>query len=341
MTSDVRRVSPGPSASARSFFTAEERNGLVVSVLVFLMTLATIFVLAGCNGATDKEIVFPHEKHTALGAACKDCHEPGKLPTQEVCVTCHDVTADTTVTTAMMEKFLAARVRKPGAVSLTFAHDRHTSLECADCHAIKEGKMTRPAMATCMDACHGEKAGAPLACSSCHAELDGQGKPQTHTAEWRNQHGPVAKQRDGSCITYCHKEETCFTCHRTSKPRDHNQQWRLRGHGVIAQANRERCVSCHRSEECTRCHLGTQPINHTTSWKRNATTHCRQCHLPLSQNSCAACHLSAPHAGAPAWLNGGAVPHVSGNDCRTCHIGPGQRLEHPDNGDNCESCHAK
>lgn len=310
---------------------------------LFLVAAAALVAFAAsCD--KDRPAPFPHQAHTELGAACADCHgaKGGERATLETCKGCH-AEATENVTPAQVERMMAAYAGEPGAYGLVFDHAKHEGLTCGDCHKVgasgpAAGRMQNPSMAYCMDACHGERAAQPLTCNACHATLDAAGRPADHAAGWLRQHGGTASVSAAEC-RQCHTENTCFTCHQTAKPRDHNQSWRLRGHGVVAQMDRERCVTCHKQEYCTRCHLNTQPINHVNSWKTGATTHCRSCHLPLTQSTCATCHQQASHSSAPAWIRN--LAHVTGANCRACHIGPGQGLNHPDNGDNCEACHAK
>ncbi len=306
------------------------------TILIFGIAISSA---SSCRDEGAPKLEFKHEVHAKLGIACADCHtKGGEIPTIETCKTCHAEALET-VTPKDVEEILASRHPLPGSFGLTFSHPKHEGLDCATCHTATNGKMSRPAMATCLDACHGVKASYPLSCNSCHSQLDAKGQPVSHATGWKMRHGGVASAGSQDCKT-CHTEETCFSCHRTSKPQNHNQHFRLRGHGVIAQADREKCLTCHKENYCSTCHLGTQPISHTSIWKGvNRWTHCNSCHLPLQNNNCATCHTSAQHKSAPAWPTN--ATHVSGADCRACHRGIGAGLNHPDNGDNCETCHAK
>lgn len=310
------------------------RNRLSIAFLS-----AVIVLSVGCRDKTNG-LQFSHDKHAELGIACADCHSTGgTLPTLETCKTCHAEALET-VTPQQVEKIMADRDYDSPAYELGFDHARHEGVECADCHKTVNKKMTQPGMDFCMTACHGPQAMAPLTCDKCHRALDPDGRPGTHVAGWKRAHGPTAAA-DASTCKSCHTEESCFSCHRTAKPENHTQHFRLRGHGVIASADRERCASCHRQDYCTRCHVGTRPINHVSSWSARGTqTHCRNCHLPVSTQTCATCHIyGATHGTAPAWPTN--ATHVAGATCRTCHAGPGAGLNHPDIGDSCESCHAK
>lgn len=301
-----------------------------------------LFLLCACQ-APDEALRFPHDVHASLGVECADCHanQGARSSYYESCATCHEegneVTMEQPSQRSVARIAAAPRPRTPN-FGLTFEHSRHEGLACADCHEPSGKSMKRPPMEFCLTACHGEKAAMPLDCRSCHSELTADGSPGNHSGNWTKAHGTTALTRKEECAM-CHEEKTCFSCHRTAQPADHNQHWRLRGHGVISSMNRERCMTCHRQDECSSCHESTQPTSHTLSWKTPVSRHCGSCHLPLSSNNCAACHDAATHNSAPAWpVN---VTHVAGASCRTCHIGPGQKLEHQDNGDDCESCHAK
>lgn len=311
---------------------------------LLLVALGLALTLASCRDAA-KVPTFPHEKHAAAGLGCADCHkaEAGMRPQLAACRECHEAEAsDPTFADAALKAILAARPARGEEYGLVFDHARHEGAECSVCHTASGSRMLRPVMATCLDACHGAGKSYPLNCRQCHSTLTADGRPASHTPEWRRRHGaearPLRGATRGSCLGSCHTEPSCFDCHKREKPANHTQHFRLRGHGVIAQADRERCLTCHTSEYCTTCHLGTKPINHIASWRSTANRHCTNCHLPLSANSCSVCHLQAPHRTAPRWTL--RAFHVSGVNCRACHGTGGGPFNHIDNGDNCEICHA-
>jgi hypothetical protein len=320
-------------------WTSASRSWVLLATLIVAGALIST---TSCKKPGAEQPRFPHAKHAELGVACADCHgaQGGTLPTVETCKTCHSEALEN-VTPEQVAKMVEAYRHAPVAYGLIFSHPKHEGVGCDDCHKTATGTMARPKMDFCLTACHGVEAQMPLTCEKCHTTLDALGQPATHSTGWRRMHGPTASAESTSCKD-CHTQETCFSCHQTAKPADHNSAWRLRLHGVVAQADRERCASCHRQDFWATCHESTKPINHTSSWLgvRSNAGHCRNCHLPIQNNRCATCHFTgAGHPSAPAWPVG--PTHVSGADCRACHIGPGQKLEHPDNGDNCETCHAK
>ncbi|PIU48313.1 MAG: hypothetical protein COS94_02740 [Candidatus Hydrogenedentes bacterium CG07_land_8_20_14_0_80_42_17] len=307
----------------------------------FIYISAIVFAVAAlsCDTGIKNGLTFKHEVHVSSGLKCNECHSAGGvLPTIEVCKTCHSE-AIGNITPEKIESLMKSVSNRKGAFGLTFEHPRHSTLECSECHKVAGNTVLIPKMNFCLEMCHSEAQALPLTCNKCHSELSSTGKPNNHRVGWEVKHGSYAYANSTECKV-CHQENKCFECHRINKPTNHNQSWRLRGHGVVAQADRERCQSCHTQDFCTRCHLETKPINHTPSWNNSAYQHCRQCHIPVSNSNCAVCHVQgASHSSAPAWPTN--ITHVTGASCRTCHIGPGQKLEHPDNGDNCEVCHAK
>lgn len=304
-----------------------------------LVSLAALpLLLAACPERAERVAAppaFDHAAHLERGPACADCHGAagGVRPEAETCRTCH----------ADGVEYAAASIAPRETYGLIFDHPKHASagIECSTCHVIDGPKARRPRMSTCLDACHGEGEEIPLACDSCHRDLSADGAPTSHAADWRRGHGLTARAGRNDCRS-CHAEETCVTCHEREKPADHGPHFRTRGHGTIASFERERCSTCHTQESCTRCHMRTQPRTHTAAWKGDATyTHCRNCHLPMTTTSCGTCHafFYDRHTAAPAWPTNST--HVTGASCRTCHAGPGAGLTHPDNGDDCEACHAK
>ncbi len=303
---------------------------------LWLAVAMMLSIGVGCRSKAP--LAFPHDKHLALGVACADCHSVGgKSPELDTCKTCHAEAVGAVTPEQVAEILSSARTTRSN-FGLAFDHSRHDGVACSDCHDSAGPRMKIPTMEGCMTPCHAASQGYPLSCDKCHSDLDARGRPGSHVPGWRGAHGPEARTDPRTCAR-CHRQESCSACHRTSKPADHNNQFRLRGHGVLSGMNRERCLACHRSEFCTRCHLESKPIDHTQAFLGSIASHCGGCPLPLSSNRCAACHTQAPHRTAPAWPTD--ATHVTGASCRTCHIGPGQKLNHPDNGDNCEVCHAR
>lgn len=325
------------------------RLALVAVLLVPIALLGCVRRTQRAERAAAPAPVFDHPKHVGAGLECSACHEKGGVrPVRDTCLTCHSDPAGPP-THATVDAILSGPSSRPAAretYGLIFDHARHDAagVACATCHAADGLRMRRPSMSTCMESCHGTGKDMALDCAACHRDLDAAGKPRTHNVDWRRGHGIDARAAGRLSCRACHPaEDYCNRCHDREKPADHGPAFRTRGHGTIASFERERCATCHRQETCTRCHMRTQPVTHTSAWRsRNTFTHCNECHLPLTGTSCATCHLyfSDRHvSAAPAWPTN--VTHVTGAACRTCHAGVGAGLNHPDNGDDCEACHAK
>ena len=300
---------------------------------------------------------FNHEAHTVRGISCLDCHEGAEkearagMPAKAFCMNCHeelDKEKDKPI-----EKKVAWFLDERGEplwadfgrqkAEIKFSHAPHAGkAACGSCHAgmdkntglVPHGPQR---MTECI-ACHQEKAPAKLDCATCHASIDRTHPPENHLVLWPKLHGSCARAgaqaATANNCTLCHLETSCTTCHQTVAPDDHTNFWRLRAHGLASGLDRSRCSTCHTTDFCVRCHQVAAPVSHTAGWNAPRDNHCTSCHLPLqSSGSCAVCHRELPgHALAPPkppW-------HTPAMICLTCH---GATLKHPNNGDNCNSCH--
>lgn len=301
---------------------------------------------------------FNHQAHLERGLDCATCHEGGEketragMPSVELCMTCHeDLDKDPAKPMAQKVAVFLGPDGKPQWSSLTrqsseirFSHSVHAArkVACAACHEgiEKDTGLAGPLvqrMDSCV-ACHAKEASAKNDCSTCHAEIRRDRPPASHARMWDQAHGLCALQGAGASTandcSLCHERDACANCHQTRPPRDHHAFFRLKGHGIAAGIDRTRCATCHASDSCDRCHQSTAPVTHTAGWDAPRNRHCTSCHVPLqSSGSCFVCHKSAPgHDTAPvkpAW-------HTAAMNCRSCHSAS---LKHPDNGDNCNSCH--
>lgn len=307
---------------------------------------------------------FNHPLHAENGLECADCHFPekdGKRPVEPVaptwaqCADCHDDTdADGKKFKDMLFGPGGAPKWVPALASydaeIKFSHAAHaTKVACATCHGdVLDVKAPRKAglmfsMDTCM-ACHAQK-GAKNACETCHREISQSVPPESHRFLWKQRHGELARSkaemRDGQC-TLCHTDANwCERCHDVEAPQDHTHLFRIRAHGAMATLDRRRCEVCHDTDYCVRCHEETAPMSHRGLWARGPSTHCANCHFPISrEESCRVCHQDEPeHETAPDQ----PASHVPGMNCRLCHNPVGQfgapPLRHIDNGSQCERCH--
>jgi predicted CXXCH cytochrome family protein len=290
---------------------------------------------------------FSHKLHVQeQGLKCSDCHAGSEdglhagAPAPEVCQGCHEEAAKY----SGLASELAAKWPRLKALPADgkFSHRAHQAagVECQRCHddVGSSKKVTMPDMpteATCLD-CHREM-GVGAECAVCHQTLNRETPPADHQQAWDRLHGQAAREPvAGERCFRCHQRTSCASCHEIEKPRDHNWTWRTFGHGTEAGLDRERCAACHRSDYCVRCHQETAPQSHRGGWGSPADRHCLDCHLGESASNCAVCHSArVQHLNAP--LRPNTPPHTLNTDCRACHTG--FLMPHPDNGDNCKSCH--
>jgi hypothetical protein len=159
-------------------------------------------------------------------AGCRDCHHSTEQ--KATCTTCHKTPPplDETVSVAMTV-WTAPRDR-----TLSFAHERHTKLECRTCHTAPG---TLVAQASCVS-CHGDHHYPTATCASCHPAK------------------PIATQREHPRQT-THAGCSGAGCHRDA--------------AVLAlPATRSVCLVCHREQtnhkpggDCGTCHLVTWQPN--------------------------------------------------------------------------------
>ncbi len=316
--------------------------------------------LAGCVllDAFDpaaKPFGFSHRVHVVdQGLDCADCHRNGEksddpgMPSAAQCALCHEELdaekpEDHKVKTLFDGKKYRAKHFSALADEIVYSHKSHATrgLECAACHAeiVKNDVLTKelaPTMDSCTN-CHAQKA-VSNDCAVCHTEIRADVKPPNHGASWKKNHGPIVREcrrEMANRCDLCHKDTSCTECHMTELPENHKGYWRRRGHGLAASRDRESCATCHQASTCDDCHRETKPLDHNSGFGSPTDRHCVSCHEPLANENCVVCHTSTPsHALATPKPPG----HNPAMNCRMCH-GNGQPLPHPDNGDNCNSCH--
>jgi hypothetical protein len=149
-----------------------------------------------------------HHGNTALGRACERCHQAAEL-----------AAAYPIAATVTLSVWPAPRPR-----TLAFAHERHTGIACAQCHAAS---VARRVERTC-ESCHADHHTAARDCASCHPAAR-----ETHTR---------ALHVSGCGGSGCHVQE------RTP----------------AVTPVRSVCLACHAEQaahkpgrECAPCHLST------------------------------------------------------------------------------------
>jgi hypothetical protein len=325
---------------------------------VVIALLAVTF--AGCMvfdrfGGGAQPLRFSHRVHAGDEAIdCADCHlgaesdeEPG-MPVLAQCQLCHknldaEKPEERRVTALFGDgKFLAQHAaRLPDEV--IFSHRKHVASidDCAQCHAgILTNESIDDSISVTKDACSTCHQQHDVAgdCATCHQVIRRDWQPESHDHAWLRLHGK-AYRAQGEAIAdrcdMCHRQATCNSCHQDVPPASHNQFFRLRGHGLHARMDRESCAACHRADSCNRCHSQVLPQNHHGAFGGTRSTHCLNCHLPLSSSDCITCHKGTPsHALATPMPPG----HLPGMNCRQCH-GLTAPLPHVDNGSACTACH--
>ncbi|MBI4600850.1 MAG: cytochrome c3 family protein [Planctomycetes bacterium] len=331
-----------------------------------LLTLIAVLPAAGCLLMTQLGLLpdpraFSHKLHgTEQELACSDCHataetaekaEKASMPKLRQCRLCHEgIDEEKPPERRVAALYGEAHQWSPPAVlgsEVIFSHKLHVaekSIACADCHrGIEDSKAVSDRVRVFKDDCMGchERSGLSNDCAVCHAEVRRDWQPPNHLRLWKELHGQAVRAETGRSAercSLCHADSTCASCHQDEPPRSHTNHWRHRGHGIAASIDRARCLTCHRDDYCDRCHREVSPRNHTGAWGEPRNRHCLTCHLPLRDEACFACHRSTPgHGGAPGRPENEQHAVATEATCRTCHDVIG--IAHPDNGDNCGSCH--
>lgn len=280
------------------------------------------------------DVKFSHAKHATDSKSCFPCHGEmkgterfvGVRFTMAACMQCHQQKGGNNACQTCHRELRADR-----------APPSHESNWRAD-HG-KLGATAQDRAEQHCDLCHADQA----FCTECHAKTP----PASHKHLWKERHGALAANERAKAEAHCdmcHDDQIfCDRCHREEMPRSHDTLWRLRSHGVMAAMDRKSCAVCHETDYCVRCHEETAPLSHRGRWTANPSTHCGECHFPISrEQNCRVCHFEEPqHETAtdqPGW-------HVPGMNCRTCHLpsgpGPGGAppVPHIDNGSECQHCH--
>lgn len=167
-----------------------------------------------------------------------------------------------------------------GELKYLFSHEKHASIlkqediQCMDCHVInvvtskaqeKTAKVFSDMMLSKVGraACHlchknsQARVDAPQQCATCHTPEAPGVKPLTHTANWMDHHGTLAKFEPQSC-TQCHQTTGCQKCHTPT-----GSQIPLRNihpgnfrhtHSISARINAQKCSTCHAPSYCVTCH---------------------------------------------------------------------------------------
>lgn len=149
-----RRSANGEVALAQARDTARFEHARHRSVTC--LTCHTTQVEHGTLKASARQCSACHHANTSVGNACESCHQRSEL------VGTHSV-----ATVMPLTVWPAARTR-----TLSFAHEQHPRVACADCHG---GNLRRTVEKTCAS-CHVDHHAATRSCVSCHPSAR-----ETHT----------------------------------------------------------------------------------------------------------------------------------------------------------------
>ena len=249
------------------------------------LTVATALAVALSWSVADAQPSFSHYFHLEEeGIACLECHAGAAssassadelLPADSVCLDCHD----------------------PGDVVMSwppqprefhFSHAEHGEAlgrDCETCHAglrqEEEPEVLVPPMSECMTCHNGLRA--PRDCSACHTTAPSALIPDSHAIGWKDDHGPVARLSDDSCVP-CHAVSDCQECHdgallnelatlgaalqtpfapTVGETGDGMVLQRVHGlnfrflHALEARGKSSECITCHELDSgdfCAECH---------------------------------------------------------------------------------------
>lgn len=148
------------------------------------------FLLIGLYAAAalaDQPILFPHDRHAALGLDCLDCHSAADtraaagIPSVRKCMLCHEKLAIEQPGVKKLREYAAGKREIPWVrvygfspeALVKFRHAPHyrADIDCTTCHGqVAKGSIATLAvkhtMGACLD-CHRQRK-APEDCIACH-----------------------------------------------------------------------------------------------------------------------------------------------------------------------------
>jgi Class III cytochrome C family len=149
--------------------------------------LILLCALGAATALAEQPVLFPHNKHVALGMSCLDCH-PGAdkraaagLPSVRKCMLCHEKLATDKPEVKKVREYAARRIEIPWervyqfspSALVKFRHAPHfrARIDCTTCHGdVAKETVAQPlvkhTMGTCLD-CHRQRH-ATQDCAACH-----------------------------------------------------------------------------------------------------------------------------------------------------------------------------
>ena len=190
-----------------------------------------------------------------VAASCSTCHA------REFCLLCHvnapEVAAIQALAPDQRSLLLHAELEAPashGAATFVTAHggaaDR-AGATCATCH-------TQPSCTACHVApAPGAVRALPMpGAGRAAGAVVSRTPPVSHTAAFREGHGPDASSQPQACAT-CHVRTECLTCHRggPSTGAEYHPAGFLTRHPAAAYSRQTSCADCHNTQQfCVTCH---------------------------------------------------------------------------------------
>ena len=248
----------------------------------------------------------------SIAANCATCHS------RNLCLTCHVNAPE-----SMEIRALGLDSRPPVYTATQSVPVNHAAPDFLRTH----GRNARATTSTCT-VCHTQES-----CMTCHVGVPpraigvlphaGEGRaagaqltrrpPASHTAEFREGHGPEANARPATCES-CHERSTCLSCHRPDGGRQqgyHPQNFLTR-HPSSAYARSSNCSDCHNPAQfCQRCHqqsglaanarLGS--VGYHDAFRGFSLGHGQAARQSLE--SCASCHAERDCTTCHSAVNGG------------------------------------
>jgi len=268
-------------------------------------------------------------------ASCLNCHRQQffarERPVPKICSNCHVKATPKDTTRHPFPNF---GVKAAGFVSefrISFAHDKHEDVDCADCHETKEpDSKPRSLTHTKCFACHNQEselAPLPVNCDTCHKSA----APEKRASLERVfAHATPQSATDYSQFKHDNRNHArlpCLLCHRRE---NNSPQPTLPGKAAHAP-----CAGCHAqqfanpaSAICTICHTDPQS-GKVKAFPPLRSFDARFDHAKHSDAACATCHRRN-RGGVGLSIPSRQNAHVT---CFSCHT-PGAQA----NGRNISSC---
>lgn len=244
----------------------------------------------------------------AVAASCATCHA------RDFCIVCHvdapEIPAIQALAPDPRSLLHEAKLEPPathGAADFESTHSREArnAQACVTCHTQES-----------CTACHA--AALPAYASRLHPSGAGRSaggvterrKPRSHTNDFADRHGGVARSRPTACAT-CHRRAECLDCHRPAAARGggYHPAGFVASHPTGAYSRQATCGDCHNAAQfCAGCHrqaglsidrqLGTASYHDAKQFfvaghgqaARQSLESCVSCH---TERDCLACHSAA------------------------------------------------